>query len=85
MSLSNYYKPTPKKWRKIGDALLAVSSLVTGGGLLAFDQLTSVFAPHELKIIIGTAFLAGIIGKFITNMVEPKDEEVKPQKEKPKV
>jgi len=74
MSLSNYYKPTPKKWRKIGDALLAVSSLVTGGGLLAFDQLTSVFAPHELKIIIGTAFLMGIAGKFITNMVEPKDE-----------
>ena len=23
--LKNYYKPTPVKWRKLGDALLAVS------------------------------------------------------------
>jgi hypothetical protein len=27
--LTNYYKPTPVKWRKLGDALLAVSTTVT--------------------------------------------------------
>ena len=85
LRFEHLYKPTPKKWRKIGDALLAISSLVTGGGLLAFDQLTTVFAPHELKIIIGSAFIAGIVGKFITNMVEPKDAEITPQEEKPTV
>jgi len=74
LSIKHFYKPTPKKWRKVGDALLAVSSLVTGGGLLAFDQLTSVFTPKELKAIIGSAFIVGIVGKFITNMVEPKHE-----------
>jgi hypothetical protein len=78
LRFTHFYKPTPKKWRKIGDALLGVSTLVTGGGLLAFDQLTSVFTPKELKAIIGGAFIIGIVGKFITNMVEPKDPEVVP-------
>lgn len=29
MKLSHYYKPTPKKWRKIGDALLATTTFLT--------------------------------------------------------
>lgn len=50
-----YYKPTPKKWRKIGDALLAIS-------------LTAV--PLELSgyrwLSIGL-FVFGVVGKFLTN------------------
>jgi len=26
--LKNYWKPTPLKWRKLGDALLAISTFV---------------------------------------------------------
>lgn len=65
--LKNYYKPTPKKWRQIGDSILAVGVFVTSGGLLAFDKLSLIFEPKELKIIICIALILGVSGKFITN------------------
>lgn len=74
--MKNYYKPTPKKWRKLGDAILATSVFVTGGGLLAFDQLKDIFGDHFLKWAIGIAFIAGVVGKFLTNFFN--DEEPKP-------
>lgn len=70
--LKQYYMPTPAKWRKIGDALLAAAGLVGGGGLLAFDQLKEVFDAHELKLIIGGVLLIGIVGKFLTNIFGPE-------------
>ena len=73
--LSHYWKPTPKKWRKIGDAILAVGTFVTAGGLLAFDTMQQIYSPKELKIIIGVAFVLGVLGKFLTNFF--KEEEVK--------
>jgi hypothetical protein len=52
----NYYTPTPKKWRKLGDALLGVSTTITG------------FAIYENeKWIALTALVLGVIGKFLTN------------------
>lgn len=66
-SLKNYYKPTPKKWRKLGDALLACAGLIGGGGILAYDQLKDLYTPKELKMFIGVALVVGIAGKFITN------------------
>lgn len=72
--ISNYYKPTPKKWRKIGDAILAVGVFVTSGGLLAFDTLSQIFTPKELKVIIGIALILGVLGKFITNLFK-EDEQ----------
>lgn len=76
--IRNYYKPTPKKWRMIGDALLAAAGLVTGGGLLAFDKLQEVFSATELKVIIGGVFIAGVAGKFLTNLFKEENEETKP-------
>jgi hypothetical protein len=53
---NNYYSPTPKKWRKLGDALLGVSTTITG------------FAIYENeKWIALTALILGVIGKFLTN------------------
>jgi hypothetical protein len=52
----DYYSPTPKKWRKLGDALLGVSTTITG------------FAIYENeKWIALTALALGVIGKFLTN------------------
>lgn len=54
--LKKYWQPTPKKWRKIGDALLAVSLFATP---------YPIVANNELLAIISLSL--GIIGKFLTN------------------
>lgn len=54
--MKNYYAPTPKKWRKLGDALLGVSTTIT------------TFAIYqEMKGIAITALVLGVIGKFLSN------------------
>jgi ABC-type phosphate/phosphonate transport system permease subunit len=53
---SNYMKPTPKKWRKLGDSLLAMSLFVT-----------STAAYNDIEWMIYTSAAIGIIGKFLTN------------------
>ena len=55
--IKNYYNPTPKKWRKFGDALLGISSTITS------------FAIYEnIQWLAITALLTGVIGKFLTNL-----------------
>jgi hypothetical protein len=54
--LRNYYKPTPTKWRKLGDALLGVSTIIT------------TFAVYEnVQWVAITALITGVVGKFLTN------------------
>ena len=54
-----YNKPTPAKWRKLGDALLGVSTTITG------------FAIYEdVKWVAITALALGVIGKFLTNFFD---------------
>ena len=80
----NYYHPTPKRWKKIGDALLAVAAALGGGGLIAFDKLEQIFTDHELKVIICIILFTCIVGKFLTNFFT--DETIKPTPdEEPKV
>ena len=53
---SQYKKPTPNFWRKLGDGLLAMSTFV------------SVYAiAEDYKWIAFTAVIVGAIGKFFTN------------------
>ena len=52
----NYYSPTPQRWRKLGDALLGVSTTITGFAIF-----------EEAKWVAIAALLAGVIGKFLTN------------------
>jgi hypothetical protein len=65
--LSNYWKPTPKKWRKTGDALLASASVLAVGGLWQFDNLKEIFSPTEIKVMIVISIILGVVGKFLTN------------------
>lgn len=65
--VSNYWKPTPKKWRRLGDTLLAVSSVLAIGGLWQFDNLKDVFTQFEIKGMILSSIILGVLGKFLTN------------------
>jgi hypothetical protein len=51
----NYWHPTPKKWRKLGDALLGVALIGIPADLAGY------------KWVGITMFIIGIIGKFLTN------------------
>ncbi len=54
--LTNYYKPTPKKWRKIGDAFLIVGMSITTFVIFA-----------DSKWIASISLICTILGKLITN------------------
>ena len=73
MKLSNYYKPTPVKMRKLGDALLATAIFIVAGGMWTYDEMVKIFTPNEVRAVMGIAFLAGGLGKFLTNFAkDPK-------------
>lgn len=50
-----YSKPTPKRMRRIGDALLLVSTLFTNEIMVDKPAVASI------------AMITGVIGKFLTN------------------
>lgn len=52
-----YASPTPAKFRKLGDALLAVSTTIT----------TYAIADEWNKYATLSALILGVIGKFLTN------------------
>lgn len=56
MKMKNYYQPTPTKWRKLGDALLGVSTTITTFAIM-----------EEMKWIAITALILGVVGKFLSN------------------
>lgn len=72
---SSYWKPTPKKWRRIGDSLLAVASVMAIGGLWQFDNLKDIFTPFEIKLMIVSSIVLGVVGKFLTNFFKEETTE----------
>lgn len=66
MKAKSYYKPTPIKMRKLGDALLAVSTTLSTIGVLTNHPYVAV-----------AVLVTGVVGKFLTNFYS--DE--KPEKE----
>lgn len=67
MKMKNYWAPTPKKWRKIGDALLAVA-------LYAETQQT---ITGNSKLMT-TFVIVGLVGKFITNFFADEETPIQP-------
>jgi hypothetical protein len=65
--VKNYWAPTPKKWKKIGDALLATSTMITVGGMMQFENLKEVFTLEQIRWITIAPMILGVIGKFLTN------------------
>jgi hypothetical protein len=58
---SNYYKPTPKKWRKIGDTILL------GTASLSVLIMGSPLSDHAKAWIVFFSNALGIVGKVLTN------------------
>ncbi len=53
--MKNYWAPTPKKWRKIGDAMLAMA-------------MYGEVHAQTINPTVGAAMVyVGLAGKFITN------------------
>lgn len=75
--MKQYWSPTPKKWRKLGDSLLAVATVIAVGGIWQWDTLKELFTVMELRAMIGTSIALGVVGKFLTNFFkqEEKTEE----------
>lgn len=73
--MKNYWKPTPKKWRQVGDSILAVATFVTAGGLMQYEKLTEIYTPKEIKLGMTICLILGVTGKFLTNFF--KEDENK--------
>jgi len=73
--MKNYWTPTPKKWRKLGDSLLAVATIIAVGGIWQYDSLKEIFTPQELKIMIVSSIIFGVVGKFLTNFFKEDNKE----------
>ena len=61
--MKKYWEPTPKKFRQIGDALLASSTIVATYSISA-----------DYKWIGIAALLMGVVGKFLTNFFTENSE-----------
>lgn len=67
--INNYYKPTPKKWIKIGDAILFISASISAFiPTSPLDEGSKLWAMFALNIF-------GIIGKTATNFFKENDDE----------
>ena len=52
----NFNAPTPCKWRRLGNALLGVSTMITGMAIVGDE-----------KWVAELALFTGVIGKFLTD------------------
>jgi hypothetical protein len=66
--MKNYYKPTPAKWRKIGDAILLTTAT------LSTLMMTAPFSDHTISITVWLLSVVGVVGKVLTNFF--KDESI---------
>ena len=62
LSFGGYAKATPTRYRKLGDALLSVSTMITGFAIY-----------EEVKWLAFAALLLGSAGKFLTNFFADED------------
>ena len=62
LSVGGYGKVTPVKYQKLGDALLSVSSMITGYAVV-----------DEIKWLALVSLAIGVAGKFLTNFFADTD------------
>lgn len=71
--MQNYWKPTPKRYRQLGDSILygctALSGMMMGSPLTDNGKLWAIFILNA----------TGVIGKTITNFFKDDEPEVAEQ------
>lgn len=73
--LSKYYAPTPVKWRKIGDAILLIGTIISTTLLTEYEKAKELFQVQDLRHLLVVAILFTVLGKILTNFAY-KDEIV---------
>jgi len=68
MKLSNYYEPTPKKLKKLGDTILI------GTASLSAMMMGAPFTDTQKAWIIFSLNVVGVVGKMITNLFKEDDK-----------
>lgn len=69
MKMKNYWGPTPKRMRKLGDALLSVSTLLS----------TYSVADEWGKTVTIAIIVSGVAGKFLTNFFTEDEADNRPE------
>ena len=64
LSVKSYWAPTPKKMRKIGDALLGVFSITSVSSIMMDDKTLAV-----------VTLIIGVLGKILTNFFQEESSE----------
>lgn len=59
-----YWKPTPKKWRKVGDSILLAGTTITSYAILSEDKIFAV-----------VSLILTVVGKIITNFANEDDAQ----------
>jgi hypothetical protein len=62
-SLKSYFKPTPKRFRVLGDSLASASVMVTSYAIV-----------NDMKSVALFVLASGWIGKFLTNFFTDESE-----------
>lgn len=68
--MSNYYKPTPKKWRIFGDFLLMLIPVVT----VIFSNAPNLSEVEKYWWVAGCNIFL-VAGKFLTNTFKAETTE----------
>ena len=67
--LNNYYHPTPKVWRKVGDTILlgctSLSAMMMGAPLSETHKTWAIFSLNVF----------GVLGKMLTNLFKEDNSE----------
>lgn len=71
--ISNYWKPTPIKWRKIGDSILVVGTLISTTVLVEYEKSKELFGVSDLKYFVLTSLICTTLGKIITNFATTEE------------
>lgn len=82
-SAKHYYWPTPKRWRKVGDALMGISGLSSVGSVIAYVNVDDPIVKKWLMIYSAIIVVSGIIGKFLSNFYKEEPPVLPPPTDQP--